>query len=187
MIESVELPDNHLPGLIRIPDPDAPIHRIFSLWSIEQAIRNRQLTLVAPSQWEDPYETVAEESVVVGGPSGEGMINEGLPQAYAQCWSASNDSDTLLRAYSRVEKDRVFKRNLYPAAEGVLVRSTPRKLLGALTKGVAHIPELRTDSCYVGTVRYLPELSYGQTLATAVAKGGHTLCTLPYNGRLCCC
>ena len=52
--------------------------------------------------------------------------------AYAQCRSATGDSDTLLRAYSHVVIDAGSGRNLYPGSEGVLVKSTPRKLLFAL-------------------------------------------------------
>jgi hypothetical protein len=35
--------------LIRVPDVDAAIYRIFPLWFLEEALRLRQLVLVTPS------------------------------------------------------------------------------------------------------------------------------------------
>jgi len=39
----------------------------------------------------------------------------------------TKESDTLLRAYSRVDIDSVAQRNRVPHLEGVKVRSTPAK------------------------------------------------------------
>ena len=90
------------------------------------------MVLVAPRLWEDPFEVIGN-GIAVDRPRGDRIeqviINQSLPPAYAQCWSATPESDTLLRAYSRVIKDPHFGRNICPRDEGVRVRSTPRKLL----------------------------------------------------------
>src|SRR5207245_7466289 len=50
-------------GLLRI-DADVPVYRIFPLWFFEEALRLKQLVLVRPDQWEDPYEILASSVVV---------------------------------------------------------------------------------------------------------------------------
>src|SRR5689334_4206388 len=124
---------------IRIEDIDGPIHRIFSLWSLEQTLRQKSLVLVLPREWEDPYEVVGDAIQVhrkVGARYESTFINQDLPPLYAQCWSSTGESDTLLRAYSRVLKDSRFQKNVFPQEEGVRVRSTPRKILNAIASGV---------------------------------------------------
>jgi hypothetical protein len=74
-----------------------------------------------------------------------------LLPAYAQCWSRTSESDTLLRAYSRIAKDTHFERNMSPRDEGVKVRSTPRKLLRALLEWSPSPP---ARSGYIGAVSY---------------------------------
>src|ERR1039457_6010799 len=109
------------------------------MWFLEEAIRLRLLVLVAPHLWEDPFELIGSAIAVnqrVGDRIQQTIINQSLPTPYAQAWSATAESDTLLRAYSRVIKDPHFRRNVVPRDEGVRVRSTPRKLLRALLGGL---------------------------------------------------
>ena len=137
------------PGFLDIAEPDGPIYRIFPLWFLEEALWLRQLVLVPRASWEDPHE-VLEKRIAVSVYNGgvyqrQVMIGEGLPQAFAQCWSATPESDALLRAYSRVVKDTHFQRNTCPRDEGVRVRSTPRKLLQALRVGTRDAGSTRKD------------------------------------------
>jgi hypothetical protein len=133
-------------------DPDEPIYRFFPLWFFEEALKMRQLVLVNPQMWEDPFEDLLE-GVVLQHPRTfkQTPLQSFLRPAYAQCWSRTKESDTLLRAYSRVVKDHHHKRNTAPAEEGVRVRSTPRKLLAAMLIWQHSIPVM---SCFVGEVRY---------------------------------
>jgi len=122
--------------LIGIENPDEPVYRIFPLWYFEEALRLRQLVLVNPAVWEDPYEVLPERLMLQDlRPDNfkEKMFNVFLRPAYAQCWSRTKESDTLMRAYSRVVLDSHHKRNTTPETEGVRVRSTPRKLLAAMS------------------------------------------------------
>jgi hypothetical protein len=139
-------------GYIRITDPDEPIYRIFPLWFLEQSLKARTLALVLPSMWEDPHETLCARILLAGGTPADFAAT-----VYGQSWSRTSESDTLLRAYSRVVKDPILGRNTAPRDEGVRVRSTPRKLLTALksfcTRNANRAPD---EHCFIGTVRYEP-------------------------------
>jgi|GEM_PF-2984559 len=112
--------DNQIANsLIRVPDPDDSIYRIFLLWFFEEVLRLKQLVLVSPRNWEDPYEIIGESIAVDierDGRIQQEIINQSLPPVFAQCWSATAESDTLLRTYSRVEKDPHSRRNTQPLA-----------------------------------------------------------------------
>lgn len=164
---------------IRIPDLDAPIHRIFSLWSLERTLQYRALRFVRPKEWEDPYEIVGDAIQVtrkIGDSYDQTVINQNLPPAYAQCWSATGESDTLLRAYSRVLKHPQFNRNVFPQDEGVRVRSTPRKLLKAIADGI--LPPT-TGSAFLGAVRYGTEKQIFGAMREAIRRGGLTVFANP--------
>ena len=170
------------PGFLGIAEPDGPIYRIFPLWFLEEALRLHQLVLVPRTSWEDPYE-VLEKRIAVNIHSGgvyqrQVMIGEGPPQAFAQCWSATPESDALLRAYSRVVKDNHFQRNACPRDEGVRVRSTPRKLLQALRAGTRDAP---SASCFIGSVQYLSKTHLGQLVANVIGQVGLDVFAVPEN------
>jgi len=167
--------------LIRIANPDVPIYRIFPLWFFEEALRLRQLVLVRPSSWEDPFEVVGD-AIAVDRPRGDrieqAIINQSLPPAFAQCWSMTAESDALLRAYSRVVKDPHFRRNTCPRDEGVRVRSTPGKLLQALVKGN---PSGLQGRWFLGSVKYLEREALEQEIANAIGAHGETVFEVPSN------
>jgi hypothetical protein len=135
-------------------------------------LRSRQLVLVAPHRWEDPFE-VLSQSVILVDPRSEPPetqpLDDFLRPAYAQCWSRIEESDTLWRAYSRVFKDTHFQRNLFPRDEGVQVRSSPRKLLAALQAWAADNPGY---ACFVGAVRYLPRTGIYHHLEALLNRHG---------------
>src|ERR1039457_6931520 len=166
---------------IRISDWDQPIYRIYPIWFLEEAIRLRQLVLVAPQLWEDPFELV-ERAIAVDQPVGDRdeqtIINQSLPTLFAQAWSQTANSDTLLRAYSRVVKDPHFKRNIVPRDEGVRVRSTPRKLFAALLNG---LPPDFVGDCFIGSVQYWDQEAILQEIANAINTYGPTMFEKPEN------
>lgn len=131
-LRMTKLPVDCERGFIRVENLDGPVYRIFPLWCLEESLRLRQMSLVQPRIWEDPFESI-EESTHIQQPDGSLIsIASDVHPIYAQCWSTMQESDTLIRAYSRVDKDARFKRNTCPRYEGVQVRSTPRKLMRAL-------------------------------------------------------
>lgn len=166
--------------LIRLPNPDAPIFRIFPFWFFEEALRLRQLVLTRPSSWEDPFEVLDEAIAVNARKQGrfEQTIIQGLPPVFAQCWSTTSESDSLLRAYSRVIKDPHFGRNVCPRDEGVRVRSTPRKLLQALIRGT---PANLKGDWFLGAVTYLTQNQLLQEIANAIGAHGHQVFEVPSN------
>jgi hypothetical protein len=159
-------------GLLRLPDPDVPVYRIFPLWFFEEALRSRQLVLVPPRCWEDPFEVLTDSVILVDprtAPPTARPLEAFLQPAYAQCWSRVEESDTLWRAYSRVFKDAHFNRNIYPKDEGVQVRSSPRKLLAAMrcwAQGEAGM------SCFVGAIRYVPRAAVYRHFESLVERHG---------------
>jgi hypothetical protein len=128
---------------------------VFSHYGFEEALRLKSIVLAQPSTWEDPMETIGRLIVIVQTKNGK-RIDENIHVPYerifAQCWSATKESDTLLRAYSRVKKDPIIHRNLLPGEEGVRVRSSARKVLNVLETG---IPKGRIGRSYIGCVQYL--------------------------------
>ena len=119
-------------NIIRISDPDQPIYRIFPLWFFEEALRLKNVVLVNPRIWEDPMEIVGgfiAVNQIVNGKLTQEHIEAPFARIFAQCWSSTMESDTLLRAYSRVVKDPYLRRNMFPREEGVRVRTSARKLL----------------------------------------------------------
>ncbi|NMF87078.1 hypothetical protein [Aromatoleum petrolei] len=164
-------------AIIRISNLDVPIYRIFPVWHLEEAVRLRRAVLVPPRRWDDPFEVVGN-AISVDCQDGPEIINQSLPQAYAQCWSLTEESDTLLRAYSRVVKDALFGRNTSPRDEGVRVRSTPRKLLGALKRGT---PVGLTGEWFLGAVKYVGRTELLQELANAIGAHGKRVFYYPAN------
>jgi hypothetical protein len=153
--------------VLGVKDLDGPVYRVFKLWHFEEALRLRCFWLYPPGTWDDPHESLLQHCFV---------DKDNVPyqlksaRAYAQCWSATGDSDTLLRAYSFVVRDHATERNLYPGAEGVLVRSTPRKLLDAL---IASQPdEVTRQSCFLGRVEYHSTEEIHSLVASAVSRYG---------------
>lgn len=125
---------------------DCPIYRIYPIWFFEQAlmINGGNLALVRPTMWEDPHEDPCA-LIQMSAPNGARKQLSGyLQPTFAQCWSMEGGSDALLRAYSRVSRDRVLERNTEPKFEGVKVRTTARLIMTALEQYL----EKRNDSYY---------------------------------------
>lgn len=159
-------------NLLNIADADAPIYRIYPLWLFEEALRLRQLVLVAPERWQDPYEILTARVMIVyerTAPGEQQPLGPLLRPAYAQCWSNTKESDTLLRAYSRIVKDPHVGRNTCPCDEGVRVRSTSRKLLQGLE---AWSPSPAAKSCFIGSVLYADGDHILQELTNLVDRHG---------------
>lgn len=140
-------------NIVRIDDPDAPIYRWFQLPHFWSMIEDRQFMLVPPGKWEDPFEDFPRHCMVdyEGSPHRIHTLDSVIDPVYAQCWSMTEESDALWRAYSRVVKQGGIS-NTCPDEEGVQVRTTPRKLLQVMWKWC---PDNPAKSCFIGKVRYL--------------------------------
>lgn len=179
---AVELDQVEVGKIFRIDDIDKPIFRIFRQWDLQEAVRLKRLTLVPPRFWEDPFEVIESMIGVTYQDDGvmepQVILGQDLPSTYAQCWSATADSDTLLRAYSRVVKDPRHQRNICPGDEGVKVRTTPRKLMGALLQARSSYPQA---SFFIGDVKYSPMEALLQNLTNEIARIGLNIFDDPAN------
>lgn len=92
------------------------------------------------------------------------MLHPYLRPVYAQCWSATEESETLLRAYSRLIRHPHFGRNECPGEEGVAVISTPRKLLECLQ---AWAQADHKHCCFIGRVKYLSDVGVRENIGKA--------------------
>jgi hypothetical protein len=168
-------------NIIHIQDPDQPIYRIFPLWYFEEALRVKNIVLVHPSTWEDPFEVLSMFIAVeqnINGKRTQEPINSSFTKVFAQCWSATEESDTLLRAYSRVVKDQHVRRNILPRDEGVCVRTSPRKLLNALE---TEMQGGLVGRCYIGSMQYMSQDALFQKISDAVGQYGKNVFDQPNN------
>ena len=154
----------------RLDDLDRPLHRIFPVWLLEEALRLKRLTLVKPSLWADPREDPCATFILTSQSNPQRPQQElaaYLAPCWAQCWSYEANSDVLLRAYSRVVLDPISKRNTDPAGEGVRVTTTARKLIGAMTNWMEALPG---HHFFLGRVIYEQEALFGQSLVNRLSR-----------------
>ena len=79
-------------NIINIKNLDIPIYRIFSFKRFEELITGKQLVLVKPSMWDDPYENFILKTEVDCG-HGEIASLEDLNRTwYGQCWTENTDT-----------------------------------------------------------------------------------------------
>jgi hypothetical protein len=135
-------------------DLDRPLFRIYPIWLFDAALitNGGNLAVVPPRKWEDPNEDPCGRIQMAFGREQQ-PFSEYLQSAYGQCWSFEGESDVLMRAYSRVNRDSVVGRNTEPRLEGVKVRTTVRRLSDALARHA----ERRGDDFYQF---YIAKVSY---------------------------
>lgn len=130
---------------------DEPIYRYMKLNHFEEALRSRELVLVNPTLWDDPYELIPDNIWLEDGRGNiKARIQSCLRCCFCMCWSHRGQSDTLLQAYSRVKKNG-DSRNEYRELEGVHIRTTPRKLMAVFEAATSNHPNLE---CFIGPVGY---------------------------------
>jgi hypothetical protein len=160
--------------IVRLPDLDVIVRRIFPLGRFLGLLQSRQLGLVAPHIWDDPREDPTNLCMLDGRklvpPKGQQALSAYLAPVWAQCWSLSSGSDTLLRAYSRVSIDPTSQRNRTREDEGVIVTTTVRHLLSAAEGWHAD----DADSHFViGRVEYMEDGEIGQRIVNACNTDGY--------------
>lgn len=125
-------------NVFNLDNLDIPIYRIFSYDRFEELIKNKELVLVKPSMWDDPYENFFLKTRVDIG-NGEVATLEYLENSwYGQCWTENEDTDAMWRIYSH-KKD------------GIKVRTTARKLFNAILNPSDRFASLKF---FMGKVEY---------------------------------
>lgn len=118
---------------------DKYVYRIFPVDRFFEILKTFKNTLVKPKKWDDPF-----ENFILNGcqkcDDGELIPLRNLAdKMYGQCWSFKKESDALWRIYCQ-------------NGHGIKVRSTPKKLLISLKKGIND--ENADVSCFIGKVKY---------------------------------
>jgi hypothetical protein len=126
---------------------DKPVYRIMPIHRVLQALENRQLVLVKPKKWDDPFEN-ALLAAAFEMDDGNKTTFSAKDAVYGQCWTFHRETDAMWRIYSG-NKD------------GVRIMSTPRKLLTALTESDDLFHRV---SCFIGRVTYMSKADLLETL-----------------------
>lgn len=149
-------------------DLDRSIFRYYSLWFFERAMKVNNLDLVTVHNWADPMELTPWQMGITDPGTGQQKFSETIMRpVYGQCWSQAEESDTLMRAYSRVEYDRLHQRNVWPKEEGVVVRTTPQKLIEAIEGSTQTFSK---DHFMIGSVDYVTEDEYRDLVRAWMSK-----------------
>lgn len=104
MIENLNLTDSEL---------DKFIYRIIPYDRFIDNLEKKENILIRPKLWDDPFENILSLQVQ------NNVFQYDKYFIYAQCWTFSEESDLLWRAYSSNK-------------ESVKLRSTPRKLINSI-------------------------------------------------------
>ncbi|MBX3640413.1 MAG: DUF2971 domain-containing protein [Nitrosomonas sp.] len=128
---------------------DKPVYRIMPVSRLLQCLEEKQLVLVPPRKWDDPFENYLLSAKIKLSDTGEfGDMGRIRDKVYGQCWTQYKETDAMWRIYSSDKS-------------GAKVRTTPRKLLDAL-KGCN--PQFGDITCFIGKVQYQTQKDLVSTL-----------------------
>jgi hypothetical protein len=147
---------------------DTPIYRIHKQRFLADLLAGN-FFLPATHRWDDPYENLISWCAyeVIGDDKKIKQTFLGGDNrfpVFGQCWSTVPESDALWRIYSDVDKHRALDAS-FSANEGVKLRTTARKLVNALAKGMGNGS---SDKCFVGAVKYMEESELQTYVVNAV-------------------
>ncbi len=117
------------------------LYRIFKFEDILDILINKEITLVNPSLWEDPYESFILKCKATK-PNGENIEIESVQkQFFGQCWTLEEESDAMWRIYSQ---DKT----------GVRVKSTFNKVFSIIYDDNE---DKSMATSYISKVKYMEE------------------------------
>ena len=117
---------------------NTPIYRIIPVSRFIQILTSKELTLVKPKKWDDPFENALLSSdFTIGTETADFAARDSV---YGQCWTLHTQTDAMWRIYSQ-------------GKDGVRLKTTPKKLLEALK---SHVGKLANITCFIGKVQYHP-------------------------------
>ena len=105
-----------------------------------EILHTKQLVLVRPRKWDDPFENALLKATITMDESVGGSFGF-RHSVYGQCWTSGEETDAMWRIYSHDK-------------QGIKAKTSPRKLLRALSRDTATSPDL---CCFIGRVEYLQE------------------------------
>jgi len=120
-------------------DLDKEIYRVMPIHRMLEILDHKELTLVNPERWDDPFENLLLKNASI---MHEGKARDFKPirdAVYGQCWTLHKETDAMWRIYSRDK-------------QGVKVKTTIRKLIDSLQ---LHAGDFARKHCFIGKVKYL--------------------------------
>ena len=122
-------------------DENTPVYRVFSQQRLVEMFTNKQLTLVAPKLWDDPFENFLAKckATVDGIPNVD--IGGLFKNFYGQCWTLNPESDAMWRIYSHTK-------------DGARVKTTVGRLIRAIYDSTNAFARM---SYFIGSVGYETE------------------------------
>jgi hypothetical protein len=146
---------------------DTPIYRIHPQRYLKELLLGK-LWLPATRLWDDPYENLISLCVYefIGGDKKikQASLGDARLPTFGQCWTTIPESDAMWRIYSEVDKKPGLS-SFFSANEAVRLRTTPRKLVNAVAKGMG---AGEADNCYIGSVKYMEEAELRSYIANAI-------------------
>lgn len=136
-------------NVLDISDLDQKIYRIFSISRFKEIMTNRELVLVNPQKWDDPFENFFLRANAVDELGDVVSLGNLARKWYGQCWTLNAESDAMWRIYS-CRKD------------GVRVSTTVRKLFSVLWCLNDPFARLRF---FIGKVSYQPRTEIEEFMA----------------------
>lgn len=135
--------------LVNVARVSTPVYRTFKVNHFLNVVRDRQLVLVKPKLWDDPFENILQSSEVPITNRFAITLHSHYDEFFGQCWSYGKENDATWRLYS-------------PNPErGVRVGSTVGVLARSLCESGAGTG---SNVWYIGQVMYLPPKKIGQML-----------------------
>jgi len=146
---------------------DAPIYRVHPYRYLAPLL-NGTFVLPTTRKWDDPYENLIAvcgySDIDADGKFKQVFFDANRLPTFGQCWTAIQESDAMWRIYSRVDKNRGLNSS-FSSDEGVRLRTTSRKLLAALAKGVG---VGYANNCCIGNIKYKEEKEVQTYFANAI-------------------
>ena len=122
---------------------EQPLWRIFPYKRAIQLFSQKQLALVVPELWEDPFENFLRSCFVDVGSADEAGLYGLTNTFYGQCWtSAADETDAMWRIYAPREE------------RGIRLRVTAGRLFDVIYKAD---DQRSAVCCFLGEVQYLSE------------------------------
>ena len=141
--------------------PDKKIYRVVRVDRFFEMIEGKNLILVKPRKWDDPFENLLSKTIAINS-KGEKIGFNITNDFFGQCWTLRKECDGIWRNYASLDN-------------GVRIETTAKKLLSVL---FAHEKQWSNIACFIGKVTYLSESELKEYLEKAVEN-----CLLDTSGK----
>lgn len=125
--------NNILNGL----EPDEKIFRVLKVNRFFELVTKKELVLVKPFKWEDPFENFLSNTVFINPKKQRHEFNL-TNDFFGQCWTLNKECDGIWRNYASLKS-------------GVKLQTTARKLLGAISN---KDNKWSAISYFIGKIKY---------------------------------